>query len=362
MGDIIGMGLSHYPGPAVPVEAWPDMLTQWVKMGRIDPADFAAQDKWPAAMRAEWGGDAGQSSARLHRDRLFAGYARLRKALDDFQPDVVVMFGDDQYENFKQDCIPAFAVGIFDSVACKPFGTGRVPFGTDVNIWNVPADTELTVQCSHEAAAGLCRDLLAQDFDVAYSRAIRHPKGLSHSFALAVLYLDLERKGFPYPIVPLSVNCYGNQLIKTAAGAHGEGADEISPPAPTPKRCFAFGRAVARYYAASPWRVAIIGSSSWSHASLTAKHGRLYPDIPADRVLHEDLKNNRFDRWGGLDLGALEDAGQHELLNWVCLAGAMTELGQKPQFVDYVETYVFNSNKCFAVFPPADGRGSVPAV
>ena len=57
MGDILGMGLSHYPGPAVPVEAWPNMLTQWVKMGRIDPADFDAKDKWPQAMRVEWGND-----------------------------------------------------------------------------------------------------------------------------------------------------------------------------------------------------------------------------------------------------------------------------------------------------------------
>lgn len=353
MGEILGVGLSHYPGPIVPVESWPDMLTQWVKMGRITREDFEAKDRWPQQMLAEWADDSGQASARIHRDRLFAGYAHLRKALDEFAPDIVVIFGDDQYENFKQDCIPAFAVGIFDSVTCQPYGASKTPFGTDENIWGLPSNAELTVKCSHEAAAGLCRNLLSNDFDVAYSRAIRHPRGLAHSFALAVIFLDLERKGFPYPIVPLSVNCYGNQLIKTAAGAHGEGADEISPPAPSPKRCFEFGRAVARYYAASPWRVAIIGSSSWSHASLTVKHGRLYPDVSADRAFYEDLKASRFRSWDRLNLSALEDAGQHEFLNWVCLAGGMTELDQDPQFLEYVETYVFNSNKCFAVFSPA---------
>jgi hypothetical protein len=30
----------------------------------------------------------------------------------------------------------------------------------------------------------------------------------------------------------------------------------------------------------------------------------------------------------------------------------MSELGQKSEVVDYVETYVFNSAKCFALFPP----------
>jgi len=34
-------------------------------------------------------------------------------------------------------------------------------------------------------------------------------------------------------------------------------------------------------------------------------------------------------------------------------AGAMTELRQQPKIVDYVESYVFNSSKCFALFPPA---------
>ena len=34
----------------------------------------------------------------------------------------------------------------------------------------------------------------------------------------------------------------------------------------------------------------------------------------------------------------------------MCLAGAMAELERKPEIVDYYETYIFNSNKCLAVF------------
>ena len=36
--------------------------------------------------------------------------------------------------------------------------------------------------------------------------------------------------------------------------------------------------------------------------------------------------------------------------NWVCLAGAMAALGRKPEIIDYIESYLFNSNKCFALF------------
>lgn len=35
----------------------------------------------------------------------------------------------------------------------------------------------------------------------------------------------------------------------------------------------------------------------------------------------------------------------------LCLAGAMAELGRSAEIVDYVESWVFNSNKCIAVFP-----------
>jgi hypothetical protein len=38
------------------------------------------------------------------------------------------------------------------------------------------------------------------------------------------------------------------------------------------------------------------------------------------------------------------------LLNWICLAGAMHALGRRAETVEWVETYVFNSSKCFAVF------------
>jgi hypothetical protein len=57
-----------------------------------------------------------------------------------------------------------------------------------------------------------------------------------------------------------------------------------------------------------------------------------------------------FARRRGLEQAQLDDAGQHEFLNWVCLSGAMDELGYRAEIVDFVESYVFNSSKCFAAF------------
>jgi hypothetical protein len=46
----------------------------------------------------------------------------------------------------------------------------------------------------------------------------------------------------------------------------------------------------------------------------------------------------------------MEAAGQQEVLNWVCLAGAMSELGYKMKLLDWCETWLFNAPKCLALF------------
>ena len=47
----------------------------------------------------------------------------------------------------------------------------------------------------------------------------------------------------------------------------------------------------------------------------------------------------------------MEQAGQHEMLNWMALMGAMEALGQQPDVHDYAETHIFMSDKCFVTYP-----------
>ena len=78
----------------------------------------------------------------------------------------------------------------------------------------------------------------------------------------------------------------------------------------------------------------------------------LYPDVDADRALYEALQASDYATWRERPLSAIEDSGQQEVLNWMCLMGAMKELGRRPTETSYVQSYIFNSNKCFAVFEP----------
>jgi hypothetical protein len=365
MGEILGLGLSHYPGPVAPPQYWSRMIARNVEVGRIAADLYNDKSRWPKAMLEEMSDDNGLAAAEEHRRRLLAGYSVLRDALHAFKPDLVLIWGDDQFENYKKTCVPAFALGIFDQLDVRPFGGGKQVFQTTENVWNLPPETPLRVRGHRKAASELARHLIEDQFDIAYSLEFGHPAGLAHSFNNTVLYLDYEAHGetFGYPIIPCHVNCYGSDLMKTAAGMIGEGEDVLSPPAPTPRRCFDLGASIARFFAASPWRVALIGSSSWSHGSLTKKHGRLYPDLEADQRRHDELKNGEFRNWGKLTEAEIDDTGQHELLNWICLAGAMTELNRSVEIVDFVPSYIFNSSKCFAAFPPAGLKiGSVGAL
>jgi hypothetical protein len=353
MAEILGIGLSHYPGPLVPGRFWARMLERNVKIGRVDPALFEDKTRWPSAMLAEWGDDEGAAAGEAHEERLLRGYERLREELDAFKPDVVLIFGDDQYENYKRECVPPMAIAIFDTVNCKPYQLGRGVFSTNENPWDAAPEDELPITGHRAAATQLYRELINAGFDPAYSLAFTHPHGLAHSFNNTVLFLDRKARSFPYPVIPMHINCYGNQLLSTASEAMAEKGDVVTLPPPTPSRCFEVGAAAARFFAQSPWRVAIVGSASFSHGSLTVKHGRLYPDLDADRARVDELSNGGWRGWAGLSPAAIENAGQHEILNWVCLAGAMSETNLQCEIVDYVESHLFNSSKCFAVFHPA---------
>src|SRR5580704_12453521 len=109
MGEILGVGCTHRPLMLRPNEDWTAMM----KASLDDPAMPEAMKNpaaWPAPLREELGNDWGASAAARGREVYRAHFAEARRVIDAFNPDVVIMWGDDQYENFKEDIVPPFAV------------------------------------------------------------------------------------------------------------------------------------------------------------------------------------------------------------------------------------------------------------
>jgi hypothetical protein len=110
------------------------------------------------------------------------------------------------------------------------------------------------------------------------------------------------------------------------------------------------GAALLEAILRSPWRIALIASSSWSHAFLADRTWRLHPDTPADRHLYRAFVERDWGTWRSTSLEQIEDSGQQELLNWFVLAGAMEKANASLTWSTFVETAIFNTNKVFACF------------
>lgn len=348
MAEILGLGITHYPGLA-PRQARPISLRRVLQDPGL-PEALRTPGGWPEVMRREWADDEGAAFGERHRQAIVAELRKARALLDAFRPDFAVIWGDDQYENFREDAVPAFCVMAYDTVEVRPWARP----GTPPNFWGEPADKTFRIRGHREGAKALATGLLEQGFDVAYAYKPLH-QALGHAFVNSVLYLDWDRAGFDIPVVPFAVNCYGRRLIALRGYMESLAAPmserDFDPPSPSPARCFDLGAACVRALLRSPWRVALIASSSWSHAFLTRKHFYLYPDTPADRALYGALTAGDYAAWRSTTLAQVEDRGQQELLNWFCLVGAMAQLKRRPQSAVFIETCIMNSNKVIATFP-----------
>ena len=109
MAEIIGIGCTHYP-PLITPDADRGFPVN-VTLTRDERLPEALKNplNWPQPMQQEYGDDQGLAAAAQHRARLVDGFRQVRQEILDFNPDFLVIFGDDQYENFREDIIPPSA-------------------------------------------------------------------------------------------------------------------------------------------------------------------------------------------------------------------------------------------------------------
>lgn len=222
------------------------------------------------------------------------------RALDAARPDALVVVADDHLNVFSFDAVPAMCVRIGRYVR-RMVQEDAIEF--DRALDGLPERYPV-----HE---DLANRLLEEGMEAGFDFAASWAAPLDHAFLspLSTLYGD---RPIP-PLVPFWVNCF-------------------VAPQPTPRRCFAAGRHIARVVAGGPWNVAIIATGGLSH----------FPGLSLARVGESDVA---FDRrvvgWmeaGGpeplcaLTTKELHETGSHELLNWMVLLGAVTPARARVRF------------------------------
>jgi hypothetical protein len=280
------------------------------------PERLRTPDGWPEAMRAEWGNDEGKSSAARHRETLVGWLGKTRAALDAFKPDFVLMWGDDQYENFKEDVVPPYCIAAYD----------RFKFATPPgNVWG-ETDKVYDLPGHPKAAKMLATRLIEEGFDTPTPTS-RCTIGSATPSPTRSCISTTRAPGFDYPIVPFAINCYGRKVLRSAAACRcsirrdRRGQSSIRR-APTPRRLFDMGAATARVLAGVAYRVALRARQGWSHAVPDGKNISCGPTRRPTAHVRGAARLATGRPWRGYDGRGGRGRGQQEILNWAGLAGA----------------------------------------
>jgi hypothetical protein len=298
---VLGIGTSHSPQLSIPASEWRLLREKDEHDPRLDYQGLLRRAK-PDIER-----ELTEKRMRERDEACQKAIKTLGDILQEAKPDVAVVFGDDQHEQFHDDNMPTFAVYHGKSLPVVKH-TGRNPAGWKAAEEAGWAETAEEYGTGHELAEQLIRSLVADEFDIARCDRLRKEIGVGHAFSF--LYRRIWPGG-TLPMVPLMVNTY------------------YPPNQPTPKRCYAFGQAVRR--AIESWksdqRVVVMASGGLSHVII---------DEEIDRQTIDALKSKDREALWRLPREKFR-GGTSEILNWVALAGAVEPMEMK--LVDYVTTY-----------------------
>jgi catalytic LigB subunit of aromatic ring-opening dioxygenase len=299
---VLGIGTSHSPQLSVPA-------SEWHLLREKDEHDPTLD--YPGLLRLakpKIDQDLTDKKMRERDEACQNGIAVLGDVLQRAKADVIVIFGDDQHEQFDDDNMPTFALYHGHSLPVIKKHLGGLPGewkSVEEGGW---AETAGEYRAESELAEHLIRSLVADEFDIARCDRLRKEIGVGHAFSF--LYRRILPGGV-LPMVPVMVNTY------------------YPPNQPTPKRCYAFGQAVRR--GIESWkrdaRVALMASGGLSHVVI---------DEALDRTVLDGLKQKKRELLYGLPRDKMR-GGTSEILNWIALAGSVEPMEMK--LVDYVTAY-----------------------
>lgn len=260
-------------------------------------------------------------------DRTMRALSVLEDQLRAMNPDVLVIVGDDQNENFNFANYPALSVFVGDEFS----GPDNAHRGQPEFFHKVPSHRGLAVS--------VLTGLLERGFDPSFSMSDSNPdKGMCHAIMRPLEFFHT----YDIPVVPVLVNAY-------------------YPPQLSAVRCYKIGKAVREIIDAYPedLRVAVIGSGGLWH---TPGRPNSYIEDKLDQEMIDHLLKGdilgmaeQFDAYRVPEGDESQDVspgvpgmtgmpgvsgpqgGSRETCNWIG-AAAMVE-GRPHTLVDYIPIY-----------------------
>lgn len=273
MADLVGcLAMSHAPQLMLNPDHWGLLNNREKERLPVKPEleRETAEVKW-----AKWNG-------------CMEAIAKLRRKLEAFDPDILIVVGDDQHENMVDDNMPPFSIYMGKEVEAS----------VSLRYLNqAKSENRTKYRVDAKLAEALIGGLMDEGFDPAYSKHTRYDGGLGHAFARVLKFLSPDAK---HRVIPVMINTY-------------------YPPAPSAQRCVKFGRALATVLGrfASQDRVVIIGSGGLSHTKI---------DEQLDQKFIQALQRNDIDYMCAMPADILVE-GTSEIRNWIVSAAAADRRG-----------------------------------
>jgi hypothetical protein len=305
----------------------------------------------PLEALAEMGSDP-EAVAHEHHRLHWRAFAELRKRIDALRFDAILLIGDDQAQAFLPNNMPPYSIYVGAEVEAAPFHGTHLPGDAEYvqKTWGVAPSHRYRWRCHAPAAVAIRDGLLQRGFDIASTNDLdsAHWKhGLPHAHANTQLFL--RNDDGRYPLIPLFVNCYGPELAIFDPAARKDPARVAAyPVAPRSRRLYEMGAAIREIVEASPYRVLVCPSSTWSHTWLTKRHRHMRMDVEGNEQILRWLEAGEGQRLRDYDSPELEANGDHELRNWIVAAGAMG--ARRLEVTWHVASWVSTGFRVFGVW------------
>ena len=305
---VLGFGSSHAPQLRISHEHWSELIQKDTNDPRFNYQEVLTRAK--PNMEKELTPEV----MKLRDESNHHSMDILRQKLEDAAPDVIVIIGDDQHEQFFENNMPMFSVFHGDSLPIRERHRRPDPKLAKAwtnTTWNATA--KHTPEADHPTDVGfadhIIHTLVEDGFDISVSDQFREGTGIGHAFSFLYQFImpDLN-----IPVVPVTMNAF------------------YPPNQPTPRRAFQMGAAVR--HAIESWdptkKVAVMASGGLSHFII---------DEDLDHMALDAMARRDEEAIASLPRERMMQLGTTETLNWLALSGAMTD--EKMTLVNYVPCY-----------------------
>lgn len=285
MGNIVAALASSHAFAVLPPERWDELrernrqnYTQ--RYGIEPPVHPRIGEETPDEVQTRYG-------------RVRNGFAALRRTIEETKPDVLIVIGDDQNENFSVRNFPQFAIYSGDNVV----------------LFDRTMKEARNYRCDADTARTILEGAVEAGFDISICEGFPENRLVSHAHTeplMRILLPDAE-----IPIIPIYVNA-------------------VHWPSPSPARCYAFGETIGDILRRrlGQKRVAVYASGGLSHFTAGYPwrvyrgqfgYGAISEDF--DRKIVRWLTEGRVDEIKRLTSRDLLDHGDIEFRSWIVALG-----------------------------------------